>query len=539
MRSLISALLLLLTLIIPGFAGADTFARISHLEGDVQIRFSDSDEWQPASLNLPVGEGDSVWSEADGRFELELPNGVVARFDHSSQLDLIRLSDEHHQLHLASGRMYVVSPRELGASLQIDVDDTTVLPFGRSRMRIDALPNGVEDVSIFNGGAYVESRGQRTTVRAGDQILVEEASTTILGLNAADEWERWNSLRPRRNSFKGTSDQGLPAELRPYAGELSAHGSWIVLPEFGMVWRPIEAADTSWVPYQAGRWILIHNEYQWVGMETWGWIPYHYGRWVVLSGRGWCWVPPRRGEVRWAGGHVAWFQASNHIGWVPLAPGEHHRVHPGPRFSPETIYRNFNVPKAVGYIPASSFGSGRTADVSHLHGAVNPQPLSRPPVVSRPTLRQHQKTPATSIPTVPAVPQVGRVQPVPPAATASPLSGARPPYMAPTTLPQPVQRRPVTVSPDLLKTRFPQVVQPQARIPQHDKPIAPPTKPVERSQATVHEAHPDNRSGRPVQTVVKQQPVPPKDERTHQQQDKNKEQQGAPKGKKIWMMREK
>lgn len=96
MRSILSAMLLLFVLIIPALAVADTFARISDLEGDVQVRFSDSDEWQPASLNLPVGEGDSLWSEANGRFELQLPNGVVARFDYTSQLDLIRLNDEHH-----------------------------------------------------------------------------------------------------------------------------------------------------------------------------------------------------------------------------------------------------------------------------------------------------------------------------------------------------------------------------------------------------------------------------------------------------------
>ncbi|MCE1226736.1 MAG: hypothetical protein LWW87_09665 [Geobacteraceae bacterium] len=537
MRSILSALLLLVALILPAFAVADTFARISHLEGDVLVRFSDSDEWQPASLNLPVGEGDSLWSEANGRFELQLPNGVVARFDHSSQLDLIRLNDAHHQLHLASGKMYLVTPKELGVALQIDVDDTTVLPFGRSRMRIDALPNGVEDVSIFNGAAYVESRGQRTTVRAGDQILVEEASSTILGLNAPDEWERWNSLRPRRNSLKGGSDQELPAELRPYAGEFAAHGNWVELPEFGMVWRPIEAADASWVPYQAGRWILMHNEYQWVGVETWGWIPYHYGRWVVLPGRGWCWVPPRRGEVRWTGGHVAWFQANNHIGWVPLAPGEHHRVAPGSRFSPE-LYRNYKVPRAVGYIPANVFGSGRTVVVAHLRGVVNPQPLSRPPVVNRPVPRQYQKTPILSSQSVPSGPQVSRVQPVPPAATVSPLPGSNPSYMAPTTSPQPVQRRPVMVSPDLLKSRFPQVVQPQARIPQHDKPVVPVTKPGDRSQATVHEVRPDSHGIKPGQTVVKQ-PAPQKDEKLHQSQNKGKEHQGGQRDKKIWVVREK
>ena len=63
------------------------------------------------------------------RTEVQLGDGTTVRLDEGSQLDLIAVEDGFAHLHLASGRLYLrTSPNAGENSLQIDADDTTVLP---------------------------------------------------------------------------------------------------------------------------------------------------------------------------------------------------------------------------------------------------------------------------------------------------------------------------------------------------------------------------------------------------------------------------
>ena len=181
----------------------------------------------------------------------------------------------------------------------------------RTRLRIDMLPNSQEDVSIFKGSAYVEGNGNRTVVRAGEHIALEEGHSELLALNPPDSWEKWNSERDRSESRAATAESYLPDELRPFSAELDSSGKWVNAPEYGMVWRPTVILSDDWAPYRSGRWIWKGDDYVWISNENWGWAPYHYGRWAVVNGFGWCWVPPVRGDIYWGPGYVGWYRTGS------------------------------------------------------------------------------------------------------------------------------------------------------------------------------------------------------------------------------------
>jgi len=298
-------------------------ARVSYVDGDIMFRTPDDDEWLPATVNTPLDEGDAVWCPDDSRAEIQLPDGSVVRLDGGSQLDLIANEDGFTHLHLASGHLYLRTTQTTrDNSLQIDADDTTVLPSARTRLRIDMLPNSLEDVAITKGSAYVEGNGNRTRVRGGEHILLEEDHSEVLPLNPADSWEVWNVDRDREQSRFAKADSYLPDELRGHTAELEANGTWETVPEYGTVWRPTVLASADWAPYRDGRWIWRGDDYVWLSFESWGWVPYHFGRWAFVSRVGWCWVPPVRGDVYWGPGYVGWYRTGSHVGWTPLAPGE-------------------------------------------------------------------------------------------------------------------------------------------------------------------------------------------------------------------------
>lgn len=388
-------------------AGVISPARINLVDGDVIFRTPDSTEWLPASVNTPLDEGDALWVPAGGRTEIQLADGTVVRLDGGSQLDLIAVEDNFTHLHLASGKLYLkASQTARKNSLQIDADDTTILPDARTRLRVDMLPNSQEDVAIFKGSAYVEGNGSRTKVRAGEHIALEDGHSELLPLNSPDRWEAWNGERDRSKSRATPADSRLPEELQAYSAELDSQGRWLSIPEYGLVWRPTVVLSSDWAPYRSGRWIWKGDDYVWISYESWGWAPYHYGRWAFASGLGWCWVPPVRGDIYWGPGYVGWYRSENHVGWTPLAPGEsfYGRRHYGrhsvnivdtPVNSVSVFYKNQNVRGGFSVLLQNDFLRGRadfqspstapsvSVAVSLGSPRIRPLPETRMPIIKQ------------------------------------------------------------------------------------------------------------------------------------------------------------
>lgn len=316
---------LLLLLLLPAslFAAEQGFARLSLVEGDVQVRVADSDDWLPAATNTPLYEGDSVWTPVGSRAEVQLKDGSVIRLDARSALNVLKVERDFLQFNLAMGRAYLRTVAAMEWSLQFDLAESTVRVNDKGRYRLEIDERGEEEVSVFRGSAYVESYGGRTRVRTGEMLTVEDSRSEISPVNPQDAWDRWNSDRDARQARRQSEgERRLPEELVVYEEELSSAGEWIVTREYGQVWRPRLYVSAGWAPYREGRWIWRGGEYVWISYEPWGWAPYHYGRWTIIAGYGWCWVPPMVGDVFWAPGYVGWVTTPTHVGWVPLAPGE-------------------------------------------------------------------------------------------------------------------------------------------------------------------------------------------------------------------------
>lgn len=415
---------LTMLLLVPAWSQADIIgpANIRYMDGDVMFRTPDDDEWLPASINTPLDEGDAVWCPDGSRVEIQLPDGSMLRMDDGSQLDLIANEDGFVHVHLASGRLYLRTAQTIEKdSLQIDADDTSVLPASRTRLRLDMLLNSQEDVAIFKGSAYVEGNGSRTRVRAGELIALEEGHNEIMPLNPSDDWEDWNMDRDRQQSRSAAIDSNLPDELRSHAADLDANGTWVQVPEYGSVWRPNVLVSADWAPYREGRWIWKNGDYVWISYERWGWVPYHYGRWAVVTGFGWCWVPPARGDIYWGPGYVGWYSTGSHVGWTPLAPGEtfygkryygrHSAVVTSVRVNPSSIeYRNRHKPGGLTIVQHNDFQRGRiivqppsrspSVSVSVSIGAPQIRPLREsrmpiikqtPPRVAPPRIEKHDR----------------------------------------------------------------------------------------------------------------------------------------------------
>jgi hypothetical protein len=349
-----------LILVLPLSLHADPLGlgRVSLIQGNAQMKTGEAADWTLAPANTPIQEGDRFWCPAGARLELEFNDGTFLRIDQNSSLDVLSLKENALQAHLGMGHLFVRAGDLTGKTFQIDVPDTTILIRQPANFRVDILPDGGEDISIFRGAVDVASSGTNTRVRTGEMLTLDANSSKVEPLARVDEWEQWNEDRDRSILSAAAADHNLPPELSSYASDIDANGSWVTDPDNGDVWVPNAALTVGWVPYGSGRWVWLDGDWCWVSFDAWGWAPFHYGRWIFSNH--WCWVPPRHHDAVWGRGYVGWVRDRSHVGWVPLAPGEKGNVHGVPAAGFRNAAAN---PHALVVVNRADFAAGKTVPV--------------------------------------------------------------------------------------------------------------------------------------------------------------------------------
>jgi hypothetical protein len=321
-REIIKALMLFI-LVLPSYADAANLGelRLSLIDGDVQIRTEDANEWLPAIINMPLRDGDSIWVPEGARTEIQARNGTAVRLNERSSLDILTVDNDSLQFYLGMGQAYLnFRGQKRNSIIQLDTPVSSIRVYDPAKFAVVVSENGDTDISVFRGRVYAEGRSGRTQVSAGKVLYLTDDYADLYPLGRPDAWEEWNKERDRTFDEIGYSSRYLPDELDVYSGDLDNNGRWVYTGLYGYVWTPTVHISIGWSPYRNGRWVWIGGDYVWIAYEPWGWVPYHYGRWSFIASFGWCWVPPSRGDVYWGPGYVGWVSTPTYVAWVPLAP---------------------------------------------------------------------------------------------------------------------------------------------------------------------------------------------------------------------------
>jgi len=360
-RSLSS--LLLLT-VLPAFQGGDRpdrpdqdppsrVGRVSFLSGSVSFRPGDVDDWDEATINYPLHNGDHLWTDADARAEITVGSSAL-RLAPQTAFGLLALDDRTVQVRLAQGSLDV-RVRDLGddESLEIDTPGGAVSLLRAGTYRVDVDSSGdTTSVTVRRGDAEVTAAGSAFPVHPEQTAVVMGGDSPTYDVHDAirpDAWEDWCASRDSRWD-DARSARYVSRDVIGYE-DLDDNGEWRDSPEYGAVWVP-RTVPVGWAPYRYGHWAWVEPwGWTWIDDAPWGFAPFHYGRWVYWDGA-WVWGPGRRvarpvyapalvvfvGGRNWSiaigpghGGDVAWF---------PLAPEEPYV--PAYHVS-KTYIRNVNV----------------------------------------------------------------------------------------------------------------------------------------------------------------------------------------------------
>ncbi|HYJ91056.1 MAG TPA: DUF6600 domain-containing protein, partial [Pyrinomonadaceae bacterium] len=276
-------------------------ARISFVDGDVQVRRSGAQDWEKAVLNLPVVEGDEINTSDSGRAEIEFDSRTFVRIGSSSYLRIVTLKEEGIALSLPEGSLSLrVNDFDKDRSfLEIDIPKATIAIQKSGLYRIDPGPRDSAEahVRITDGG---EARIYSET--SGFTLRNNRAATIFLGGDRVGEWETADAS-PFTDDFDSWAldrDSAIAKRLKNAyydkyydrdiygAEDLTDYGDWVYTHKYGYVWKPYRTSIASyndWSPYRYGHWRWLPPfGWTWVNDEPWGWATYHWGRWVYDDG---------------------------------------------------------------------------------------------------------------------------------------------------------------------------------------------------------------------------------------------------------------
>ena len=332
-RSLCLAIAIFAASILPAALWGDPPSRVGRLnliEGSVSFRPAGTEEWAPATLNYPLGTGDQLWTEAGTRAEAHIGQAAV-RLAPETDFSVLFLDDLTVRLQLSQGSLHIrlrsLQPDE---RFEVDTPDASVFLLQPGSYRIDVQET--TDMLVRSGEAELAVEASSVRVLPNQYAMVADAASGSFQLRvapAADQWEQWCLARDRRED-RYASSRHVPHTVVGYE-DLDEHGSWLVLPEYGEVWRP-HVVRAGWAPYRFGRWAWVQPwGWTWIDEAPWGFAPFHYGRWTCRSGT-WFWIPGAIGLrpvyapalVVFLGG-AGWgvsFSLGEGVGWFPLGPRE-------------------------------------------------------------------------------------------------------------------------------------------------------------------------------------------------------------------------
>jgi hypothetical protein len=319
-------------------------ARISLLRGDVSLRRAGNNDWEEATINLPLVEGDQLATARDARLEIQIDARNFVRVAGDSVLRVVTLRDEGIAFSLSEGTATLRLARfdHDKEYFEMDAPKTTVAAERRGLYRLDVERDGRVRVSVRDGGrARIYSETSGFTLRDGRSAELfysgaDEGDWQLSSLPPFDDWDRWTDERERdlRERLRYEQNARYYDQEMWGAEELYNYGDWFYDNNYSCwLWRPSRHHINNyadWSPYRHGNWRWCPPYgWTWVGNEPWGWAPYHYGRWVYHN-NSWCWIPrsdrSHQGGSRWRPALVAFVilrqDRRENIAWYPLRYGE-------------------------------------------------------------------------------------------------------------------------------------------------------------------------------------------------------------------------
>jgi len=279
--------------------------RLSNIEGQARVMQDGQIISDPALENQPIFEGSEIQTGNDGRAEVQLEDGSIARLSPNTTISFTVLQREgtgyKTQIAITAGLAYLeLQPSTAANNLRVTYGSTAfaATSFSVVRINMDAAPGLL---AVFSGNIHLE-RGNdlQLDVHNGESVTLDNSDLKRYVLNETiepDSWDGWNADRDQAlnalaEEKTAASGDGQGNQAMGMA-DLDANGNWYNVPDQGYVWSPYDAQNSgqSWDPYGYGNWVYYPRfGYVFVSGYNWGYAPFACGTWNYYDSFGWGWM---------------------------------------------------------------------------------------------------------------------------------------------------------------------------------------------------------------------------------------------------------
>ena len=297
--------------------------RLSNVVGSVQLVNGPDSQFSQAYPNMPLMQGSTLKTGEDGRAEIQLEDGSVARLTPNSSATfsvLSRNSDgTNTELDLLTGLTYIEMTGTANARFAVHFGPNEVISPAPAKFRVNLDGNPVE-FAVLDGSAHMSNGSAYSVdVRANETIRFDASDSSRYFLAQGvdgDSWDQWNADRDQAMSQMAAQQtrEAIGSGNDPSYSDLDYYGNWYASNDGTNYWVP-DGAGAGWDPYGSGYWGYYGGGggYVWISGYPWGWAPYHCGTWNYFNPY-WGWVPSGCGN--------RWYP----VGGIGNVPSRYHRL---------------------------------------------------------------------------------------------------------------------------------------------------------------------------------------------------------------------
>jgi hypothetical protein len=264
--------------------------RLSAVSGTVSTHGAGVTEWSAATLNTPVSNGDSFWTQPQSSATIEIGADHFV-LNATTELDIASLDQSQFIGSAAQGEIYLALPElPQGQSFTINTPRGGVQISATGQYDIVAGDTAAPTtVTVISGSATVTGAGVNLNVGANQEATIS-GTDHLVGVVGQVAPSPFLQAQLRVQAMPQLPSD-CPQQVRYMTGgtDLARYGAFQSTPQYGQVWYPNNVPN-DWAPYRTGRWSYVGPwGWTWVDSQPWGFAPFHYGRWVSYGGR-WGWV---------------------------------------------------------------------------------------------------------------------------------------------------------------------------------------------------------------------------------------------------------
>ena len=247
-------------------------ARVSFVQGSVQLLAGQDTNFQQAVMNMPLLDGSRLQTGGDGQVEVEFGDGSVARLTPNSSLEFNHLGQDQVQLQQVGGLGYYEFNVGGGhPPFTLQLANLSVQPTANAIVRV-GLDAGW-DVAVIAGSIAVQGEGIPGVAVAANSSIRSGGDNSGAPYNVAqgingDSWDNWNQDRDQAIAQEASQQTPVRDDSANPQNEnwndLDADGNWYPVEGEGNVWVPA-GVGAGWDPYGAGYWAYYPTfGYTWV-----------------------------------------------------------------------------------------------------------------------------------------------------------------------------------------------------------------------------------------------------------------------------------